>query len=114
MFECRIKDNHPFSIGYANPDPSKRGEDGALLSDLPKEDQIKVTDWIFSKLVSRKTPNYNHDSYELKHLIESELGIYLTNNQMKDAMLQEGFIPVKENELNWHFCISEESPAFKN
>ena len=47
-------------------------------------------------------PNFDHNSYELKHQIERELGIYLTNNQMKDAMLQEGFRPVKENEINWY------------
>jgi len=44
--------------------------------------------------------------------MEEQTGIYVTNNQMKDAMLMEGFRPVKENELNWVFCISEKSPVF--
>ena len=113
MLECRIINGHPWSIGCGDPNPSKRGEDAALMSDLPVEIQHKVSDWIFGKLWKRNTPNYDHDSYELKHRIENELGIYLTNNQMKDAMLQEGFNPVKENELNWHFYISQNSPAFK-
>ena len=113
MIECKIINDHPWSIGCADPNPLKRGVDDALMSNLPSNIQQKVSDWIFGKLRKRATPNYNHSSYELKHLIESELGIYLTNNQMKDAMLQEGFRPVKENELNWHFYISQKSPAFK-
>jgi len=112
MIESKIINGHPWSIGCADPHPDKRGEDAALMSDLPEDVQIKISNWIFGKLRKRKTPNYNHNSYELKHQIERELGIYLTNNQMKDAMLQEGFRPVKENELNWCFCISEKSPAF--
>ena len=35
--------------------------------------QRKVSDWIFGKLRKRATPNYDHDSYELKHRIEIEL-----------------------------------------
>lgn len=113
MVESKIINGHPWSVGCAVQDPAKRGEDTALMSDLPEDVQRKVSDWIFGKLRKRDTPNYDHDSYELKHQIQRELGIYLTNNQMKDAMLQEGFTPVKENEINWHFCISQNSPAFK-
>ena len=90
MLECKIVNGHPWSIGCGDPNPAKRGEDSALMSDLPEDVQRKVSDWIFGKLWKRDTPNYDHDSYELKHQIERELGIYLTNNQMKDAMLQEG------------------------
>lgn len=114
MIESKIVNGHPWSIGCADPDLNKRGEDAALMSDLPEDVQRQVSDWIFGKIWKRDTPNYDHDSYELKHRIEKELGIYLTNNQMKDAMLQEGFSPVKENELNWHFYISQKSPAFKS
>lgn len=94
MIESKIINGHPWSIGCGDPDPSKRGEDAALMSDLSEDVQRQVSDWIFGKLCKRDTHNYDHDSYELKHRIERELGIYLTNNQMKDAMLQEGFRPV--------------------
>lgn len=113
MLKCRIINGHPWSIGCDDPDPARRGEDTALMSDLSEDVQRKVSDWIFGKLWKRKTPNYEHSSYQLKHQIENELGIYLTNNQMKDAMLQEGFKPVKVNELNWYFYISQMSPAFR-
>lgn len=72
MLECRIINGHPWSIGCGDPNPSKRGEDAALMSDLPVEIQHKVSDWIFGKLWKRNTPNYDHDSYELKHRIENE------------------------------------------
>lgn len=113
MVESKIIDGHPWSIGCANSDPNKCGVDAALMSDLSADIQEKVSDWIFGKLWKRETPNYQHSSYQLKHQIEKELGIYLTNNQMKDAMLLEGFQPVNERDLNWYFCISQKSPAFK-
>ncbi len=114
MIECEIRNGHPWSIGCTDPNTSKRGEDAALMSDLSDDVQRQVSDWIFAKLCKRETPNYDHDSYELKHRIQNELDIYLTNNQMKDAMLREGFYPVKVNELNWHFYISQKSPAFRS
>ncbi len=113
MLESKIVNGHPWSIGCADPDPKKRGEDAALMTDLPEDIQHKVSDWIFANIRKRESPNYDHDSYQLKHQIERDLGIYLTNNQMKDAMMNEGFHPVKENELNWHFYISQFSPAFR-
>ena len=94
MIESKIINGHPWSIGCLDPDPDKCGVDAALMADLPEDVQRKVSDWIFGKLWKRETPNYDHNSYELKHQIERELGIYLTNNQMKDAMLQEGFTNV--------------------
>lgn len=112
MIECKIINEHPWSIGCGDPNPARRGTDDALMSDLSKETQKRVSDWIFGKIWKCNSPNYIHNSYELKHLIERDLGIYLTNNQMKDAMLLEGFNPVKINELNWHFYISQKSPAF--
>lgn len=112
MLESKIVNGHPWSIGCENLDSDKCGEDVALMSDLPKDVQKKVSDWIFGKLWKIDSPNYDHTSYSLKHLMEKQTGIYVTNNQMKDAMLMEGFRPVKVNELNWVFCISQKSPAF--
>ncbi len=86
--------------------------DTALLTDLPLHEQKIVLDWIKDNIVKRKTPNYNHTSYGIKHWIQGIFHIYMTNNQFKDAMLLCGFYPVKETELNWVYCISEKSPAF--
>ena len=60
----------------------------------------------------RKTPLLSNSSYGLKHMLERDTDIYMTNNQFKDAMLACSFLPVNERELNWHYCISRRSPAF--
>ena len=60
----------------------------------------------------RKTPLLSNSSYGLKHMLERDTDIYMTNNQFKDAMLACDFLPVNERELNWHYCISRRSPAF--
>ena len=68
---------------------------------------------ILINIMPRRTPNENHTSYGIKHILERDTGVYVTNNQMKDAMLGCGFEPRKVDELNWAFCISEKSPAFR-
>ena len=87
--------------------------DTALLTDLPVQQQQIVIGWIKGNIIKRKTPNYNYTSYSIKHWIQGIFNIYLTNNQFKDAMLLCGFCPVNEKELNWCYCISEKSHAFK-
>lgn len=41
----------------------------------------------------------------MKHLLEHDTGIYLTNNEFKDAMLLAGYQPVNPNSLNWKHRI---------
>lgn len=38
-----------------------------------------------------KSYNSKYSTYSLKHLLETKTGIYLTNNQMKDALLNMGY-----------------------
>lgn len=87
-------------------------EDSRLITDEPKEIQETVRRWIRENIVPRKTPTMTHSSYGMKHILEHDTGIYLTNNQFKDAMMDCGYMPVDENKLNWNYCISERSPAF--
>lgn len=87
--------------------------DTALFGDLPKETQNIVLKWIRQNIIPRKTPlQYKWSSYGIKHCLQAMTNIYVTNNQFKDAMLLCGFYPVDETEVNWHYCISEKSPAF--
>jgi hypothetical protein len=44
-----------------------------------------------------------HASYGLKHIYERLTRHYLTNGQLKGAMLAAGFVPVDRCELNWWF-----------
>ena len=88
-------------------------QDDELITDLPKEEMDKCLNWIKANIVARKTPYPYQTSYSLKHKLQHDLGIYLTNNQFKDAMLECGFEPVNPDELNWHYCISAKSPCLR-
>lgn len=97
-----IKNGHPVSV-----------DDSKLLSDCTSEEQQLVLNWIKANIIPRKTPLYNATSYDIKHILNRDFSdIYLTNNQIKDAMLICGFEPVDENVFYWRFNISLQSPAF--
>lgn len=100
-----IKNGRPYSDenGYI---------DDALITSHSEEEIKLVCDWINSNIIPRKTPNYDKTSYGLKHKLHDDIGIYLTNNEFKDAMLMCGYKPVNPNELNWNYCISKKSPVF--
>lgn len=79
--------------------------DDELITLLSNEEIATVRKWI-SDHVKRSKKIYPNTSYGIKHLLESDTGIYLTNNQFKDAMLLEGYKPINPNELNWEYRIS--------
>lgn len=101
-----LKNGRPYSIenGY---------EDAGLITEKPAEVQEIVYTWIRENLMPRKTVLYGRTSYGIKHLLEDDTKIYLTNNEFKDAMLQCGYGPVDPNMLNWLYCLSAKSPAFQ-
>ena len=86
--------------------------DDSLITSHLQEEIDTVMDWIAEYISPRKTPLYGHTSYGIKHLLERDTHIYLTNNEFKDAMLQAGYKPVDPDELNWCYCISKKSKAF--
>lgn len=88
--------------------------DKELITDLPEEKKNACITWIKMNIYPRATKNPSITSYGLKHCLERDTGIYLTNNQFKDAMLECGYEPCDPNELNWHYRISNKSPAFKS
>ena len=87
--------------------------DTAQFSDLSMNEQTEVIDWIENNFIPRQTVLHGRSSYGIKHLMQSAIGIYTTNNQFKGAMLQCGYEPVDPDELNWAYCLSKRSPAFK-
>ena len=101
-----IRNGRPYSIenGY---------EDAGLITDKPVEEQQQVMAWIRRNIPPRKTENQRHTSYGIKHILQHDTGIYLTNNEFKDAMMLAGYQPVDENALNWTYGISEKSVAFQ-
>lgn len=87
--------------------------DAALITDRTQEEQNAVFRWIKENILPRKTPLPYCSSYGIKHILQRDIGVYLTNNEFKDAMLLCGFYPVEEGKLNWTYRISKKSPAFK-
>lgn len=83
-------------------------DDYSLFDDcFTDEKKDKCIAWVHEFMVERKTPNRYHTSYGLKHLLERDTGIYMTNNQFKSLMLKCGHYPVSDIELNWTYRISE-------
>lgn len=108
-----IKMNRPYSIenGYI---------DDALITDRSLEDIDTVMKWKNNNIRPSNSVLSGRTSYGLKHLLKHDTGIYLTNNEFKDAMMYAGYFPVDANELNWHYRIiltrdvnDNPSPFFK-
>ena len=64
-----------------------------------------VFGWIHYHISPATKTCTRYSSYSLKHMVENDIGYYITNNQFKDAMLLCGYQPVNANETNWLFKI---------
>ena len=72
---------------------------------LSKEMKGLLSWWINEYIQPIKTVNHQQSSYSLKHLAENVLDHYVSNGQLKMAMLYAGYKPIDPKELNWHFRI---------
>lgn len=89
--------------------------DSELLTDEPELIQTVTKIWISWCCIPVKYKNSNANSYGLKHCFEQMTGIYLTNNQFKQAMLLCGFYPdCPLQELNWDYSLSKKSLCFRS
>lgn len=93
-----IKNGRPYSNenGYI--------DDGLITSHNEREVKA-VKQWIADNIKTGRKILHNRTSYGIKHLLEHDTGIYLTNNEFKDAMLLAGYSPVNSNVLNWKYRI---------
>lgn len=81
---------------------------------LSPDEQKKLLELIALYLRPRKTLNTRHSSYGLKHQFERLMpGGYLTNGQMKGAMLAAGYEAGDQQFINWTFNVSEQSPLYE-
>lgn len=108
-----IKNGRPYSIENGS-------EDAGLITDKSRESAETAMRWIKVHILPASDVLENRTSYGIKHKLQRDTGLYLTNNEFKDAMLLSGFEPVNPNELNWHYRIliadevnRNESPFFK-
>ena len=82
-----------------------------LCEEIGEQTATAVKKWIRNNFIPQDEPNYKWSSYGLKHTLQNDAGIYLTNDQFKTAMLECGFKPCNHEDKNWIFAISEKSPA---
>lgn len=78
--------------------------DCKLMNELPQDWQKLCNKWVKTRLTPAKT-KYWDTSYGLKHLLEHDLGIYLTNNQFKHLLLMNGYSPLSVDEFNWKYNL---------
>lgn len=75
---------------------------------LSVEERVYFQNWIDKHIRPYRTKSYSTiSSYQLKHLFEQNGGFYITNGQMKGAMLVAGFKPKDTMMINWTFQISK-------
>ena len=84
-----------------------------MLLRLSEEEQKIVLEWLQWNVWPAKNKLDEHSSYGMKHILNNRTGIYITNNQMKEAMWNLGFRPKKVNTLSWTFKIKKNSPIFQ-
>ena len=105
------KDGHPYTYSgwrYSiNPydDAIRYSDDYELISDLPEEYYNAAMDTIKKWFVPANNSCLRHTSYGYKHWLEEEIKHYISNNQMKDAMLRLGFEVKDYRDLNWYFKV---------
>lgn len=83
-------------------------DDPKAFEQLPIGQQNVIRSWIRDSVEPYRAKKYNgFTSYWLKHWFEyQQSGFYITNGQMKGALLVEGFIPKDEHSQNWTFTLS--------
>ena len=93
-----LKNNRPYSVenGYI---------DDALITDHSIWEINEVMKWIKENVRRSRKILYGRTSYGIKHKLQHDTGIYLTNNEFKDAMMYMGYYPVNPDELNWRYRI---------
>lgn len=94
---------HPITITYDSK--LRQTFDDATFDMLPEEVQGVFRMWCWMTFEERKTPNPDQTSCGLKDVFEHTFGVYLTNNQFKDGMLQCGYTPSCTTEAYWRFRI---------
>lgn len=122
MERVRNRNKEGFAmIRNGRPYTNENGwEDNGLVTDRGDDVKNAVDEWIRRNVRAAGKILHGRTSYGMKHLLEHDTGIYLTNNEFKDAMMLAGYPPVNPGELNWRYRIvltrdinDNPSPFFK-
>lgn len=79
--------------------------DTDLFTDLESEEQKNICiSWVKDKYTEAKYIN-KHTSYQMKHRLQEDTGVCLTDNQFKHLMLISGYKPVNDMEFQWRYKV---------
>lgn len=84
--------------------------------DLSNKKKDALVNWCIENFTHIKSFNNNHTSYNFKHWAEDtlpEMDGYVSNGEMKGAMIVAGFYPKDPENINCHYKVSEKSPIIK-
>jgi hypothetical protein len=80
---------------------------------LTEEEREAMTVWIRERLepTPRKPRPANRlNSYGLKHCMERETGVYVTNGQFKGGMQAAGYEAFDTDDINWTYEVRIKKP----
>lgn len=77
--------------------------DQSLITDRASNVIQWVSDWIKNNIVPATNEPSTCDGNYLKRALEDSIGIYLTTNEFKDAMILAGYLPDDANVFDWKF-----------
>lgn len=81
--------------------------------ELSDKEQQTLLNWC-GRMETIKSINPKHSSYAIKHWFESSKdGFYITNGQLKGAMILSGYYVGDPDSLNWTFNVSQKSYRVK-
>ena len=72
-------------------------------NNMNADEKAKLDRWIKEKFVPAKSKKM--DSYYLKHVMEHENGLYVTNGQFKGAMQAAGYKAYDIGNINWDYKV---------
>ena len=99
MQDCYIRNGAPLTTN-----------DHYTLADLDPPVQRMVLEWIADNILPGNESDEIHHG-TLKHQMEYDIGVYVSGNQFKDAMLKSGYVPLHTDSVPiLHEKVS--SPSF--
>jgi hypothetical protein len=75
---------------------------------LTEEEKAIVSMWICDRIepeMKKLKPEQRRNSYGLKHRLERETGLYVTNGQFKGGMKEAGYKAFDVDWINWTYEI---------
>jgi len=89
--------------------------DPAAFDLLPELERQIIAEWVRLALIPSRRTTKPRTSYGLKHDLEADLGLYITNGALKGALLASGYDPTPRTAaaINWAVYAQPSNPCAK-